>query len=141
MTDSGRSTSGGVAREQLRYAGLLDVAMKAGLAVLAASFVAYAFGLLPPYVPLDALPRLWSLPVEDYLRAARVEPGWHWLTQLGHGDMLTLGAIALLAGLSLPCLALLAADYARQRDRAYLAITLSLIVVLGVAASGLIGAH
>jgi hypothetical protein len=141
MTGPGRSAGGGVAREQVRYAGVLDVAMKAGLAVLAASFAAYVFGLLPPHVPLDALPRVWSLPVGDYLRAARAGSGWHWLTQLGRGDMLTLGAIALLAGVSLPCLALLAADYARQRDWAYLAITLSLIAVLGAAASGLIGSH
>lgn len=132
---------GRISSEQLRYARVLDVCMRAGLAILAATFAVYLGGLLPAEVTLDELPRLWALPVAEYLRATGAEPGWHWLTRLEKGDSLALGAIALLAGTSFPCLALLAVDYARRRDWTYLGVTISLILVLGLAASGVVRIH
>ena len=141
MSDRGHGAGGRVSPEQLRYAGVLGICMKAGLAILAATIAVYLFGLLPPRVPIDELPRLWSLPVGEYLRATSSGPGWHWLTRLSQSDALALGAIALLAGTSFPCLVLLAADYARKRDWAYLGVTLALVAVLGLAASGAIRMH
>jgi hypothetical protein len=137
----GVSGGGRISPEQQRYARVLDVCMKATLALLAATCAIYLFGALPPEVPLDELPRLWTLPVEEYLGAIAAEPGWHWATRLARSDALALGAIALVAGASFPCLALLAVDYARQRDWAYLGITVSLIVLLGLAASGVLRMH
>jgi cytochrome c553 len=118
-----------ISEEQLRYARILDVGVKAGLAILLATFLVYLSGLLPPQVPLEALPRLWTLPVADFLRESAVQPGWLGLARFDVGDMLALSGIALLSGLSFPCLALLARDYARRRDWWYLAITVSLIAV------------
>jgi hypothetical protein len=141
MSGPERGADGRISPEQLRYARVLDVCMKAALAFLAAAFAAYLFGVLPPQVPLDALPRLWTLPVGEYLGATAAEPGWHWLTRLTKSDALALGAIAVVAGASFPCLALLAVDYARQRDWAYLGITVSQIVLLGLAASGVVSMH
>jgi hypothetical protein len=141
MSSPRHGAGGRVSPEQLRYARVLDVCMKAALAFLAATFAVYLFGVLPPQVPLEALPRLWALPVADYLSATAAEPGWYWLTRLTHGDALALGAIAVVAGASFPCLALLAVDYARRRDWAYLGITVSLIVLLGLAASGVVRTH
>ena len=132
---------GRVSPEQLRYARVLDVCMKAALAFLVGAFAIYLGGVLPSEVPLDALPRLWTLPAGEYLTASATEPGWYWMTRLGQGDALALGAIALVAGASLPCLLVLAADYARQRDWAYLGITVLLIVLLGLAASGVVRMH
>lgn len=130
-----------VAPEQLRYARFLDWGMKAGLAVLTVTFALYLLGVLPPQVPFEALPGLWGLPVADFLRESALAPGWSWLGRLDRGDLLALSGIALLSGVSLPCLAVLARDYARQRDWTYLAITLSLIGVLALAASGWLGGH
>jgi len=140
-TTSSPEESRGVASEQLRYARLLEYGTRAGLAALIASFVAYIAGWMPPLVPLEDLPRLWGLPVEDYLRASGMPPGWGWTGLLARGDMLALGCVAFLAGLSLPCLALLLPAYARREDRAHLAIAATLVAVLVLAASGLAGMH
>ena len=128
-------------RDQSRYALTLDVGVKAGLAVLIASFLAYVTGMIPPQLAFDDLPRLWTLPAGEYLRQSGTEPGWGWLALLGRGDMLALSGVALLAGISIACLALLLPAYARRRDWSYLAITACLVGVLVQAASGVIVPH
>jgi hypothetical protein len=55
--------------------------------------------------------------------------------------VLTVGGIALLAGVSLPCLLVLAPAYAGRRDTGYLAITLMLAGLLVLAASGALVSH
>lgn len=137
--DPGRG--GNVSAEQLRYARVLGYGMKAGLAILAAGFVAYASGWLPALVPLEALPRLWGLPVHDYLGESGMPAGWTWFSHLGRGDALVLGGIALLSGVSVPCLLVLVPAYARRRDRAYMTIALATVGVLALAASGVFGTH
>ena len=135
------SGKGGERRDQLRYAMALDIGVKAGLAVLIGSFLAYVTGMVPPHLAFDDLPRLWALPVDEFLRQSGTEPGWGWLGLVGRSDMLALSGVALLAGISLACLALILPAYARRRDWPYLAITACLIGVLALAASGLIVPH
>jgi hypothetical protein len=131
----------GPSPEQLRYADLLDIAMKAGLAVLLVTFAAYVGGVLPPQVPFETLPQLWMLPAEEYLDASGMPMGWDWLAMLHRGDVLALTGIALLAGLSVPCLCVLVPTYAARGDWAYFWVTLALIGVLVLAASGVFGSH
>jgi hypothetical protein len=131
---------GRVSPEQLRYARALSLGMKAGLAVLVATFAAYLAGSLPVQVQFEDLPRLWSLPVGQYMQEIGLEPGWSWLAS-GKGDLLALAGIALLAGVSIPCLLLLVPEYARRGDRAHLAITLAIVAVLVLAAAGVFVPH
>lgn len=131
----------GPSPEQLRYARVLDLGMKAGLVLLVIGFGIYVGGLLPLHVPLEALPRLWTLPVGDFLRESAMPTGWDWVGLVHRGDVLALTGIALLAGISVPCLALLLPAYARQGDRAYFTITLALVCVLLLAASGVLVSH
>lgn len=126
--------------EQLRYARVLDAGMKGGLAILVAGFLAYVTGVVSPAVPLEELPRLWSLPLAEYLRSTGTSTGWAWIFELGKGDVLAFVGIAVLAGVSVPCLVVLAVAFARRRDRAYLAITLLVVCVLVLAASGVLTA-
>jgi hypothetical protein len=141
MSETGRRESVVVAAEQLRYACVLDWGMKLGLSVLVAGFLAYVSGILPAQVPLADLPRLWSLPVADYLRETGMSGGWSWLAMLGTGDALSLAGLALLAGASVPCLLALLPAFVARRDRAYFAIALALAGVLVLAASGLLTWH
>jgi hypothetical protein len=141
MDRTDRSRGSGPSPEQLRYARLLDIAMKAGLAVLVATFVVYVGGALPAQVPFEALPRLWTLPVGDYLAASGMPTGWDWMAMLHRGDVLALTGIALLAGLSVPCLCVLIPTYAARGDWAYFYVTLALVGVLVLAASGVFGSH
>jgi hypothetical protein len=129
----------GISPEQLRYARLLEYGARSGLVALIAGFAAYMGGVLPVQVPLDVLPRLWSLPAGDFVRESGIAAGWGWLQLLGKADLLALVGIVLLAGASLPCLILLVPIYVARKDWPYLGITLALIGVLALAASGLFG--
>jgi len=128
--------------EQERYARLLDWGTRVGLLILVASFVAYVSGLLPGVVPVDRLPELWSLPVAQFQARTQMPGGWGWLALLGHGDVLGLLGIALLAGVSIPCLLALVPIYAARGEKAYVAICLLEVAVVALAASGLLsGGH
>ena len=140
---NGRARGGadGPSLEQSRYARVLGWGMKLGLVALIAGFGAYLSGVLPVVVPLEALPRLWTLPVADYVRESGMVTGWGWIAMMGRGDTVTTVGIAILAGVSIPCLAALIPLYARARDWPYLVVTLALIGVLVLAASGVLVAH
>lgn len=127
---------------QRRYAAWLAAGARLGLALLLVSFVAYLGGWIAPIVPLDQLPSLWNQPVATYLQATGQAAGWSWVGRLGHGDVLNLLGIAVLASCSLPCLLAVLPVYARRGDRAFAALCLLEVLVLLVAASGIIdGAH
>ncbi len=127
-------------REQLLYARLLDWGTALGLLVLVASFTAYLAGWLPPRVPVHELPALWHHPVDEFTRLTGSPLGWAWLAELQRGDLAGLLGIGLLAACSLPSLAALVPLYLRAGDRAYAAICLAEIVVLSLAASGVLSA-
>lgn len=135
------AASAGPSHEQLLYARVLDYGMKAGLGILVAGFAAYLSGVLSLQIALDELPRVWALPVGDYLREIGMATGWRWSAAFARGDVLAIAGIVVLAGVSIPCLMLLVPAYAAGGDRIYLAITLLLIGVLVLAASGALVAH
>lgn len=130
------------APEQLRYARVLDLASRAGLLLLVASFAAYVLGLLEAQVPVEQLPQLWGLPVDRFLQQSASPTGWGWLPLIGKGDMAGLGSVALLAGCSLACLLALVPLYLRRGDRVYALLCLAEVAVIALAASGLLaGGH
>jgi hypothetical protein len=131
---------GGVRREQLLYAKLLDWGAKAGFVVLVGGFLNYVLGLLPHHVPVDRLPELWSLPVGEYLARTATPTGWQWLRLLAKGEFPGLLGIAILSGCSLVPLVAVAPIYLRRGDRVYAAICLLEIAVLVLAASGVLTA-
>jgi len=126
--------------EGLRYARVLEAGMRTGLATLAAGFFAYVTGWLPARVALDELPRLWTLPASDYLRASGMPGGWGWITALNQGEVLPLLGIAVLAAVPLGSLLALVPHYATRRDWIYFSIVALQIGILAVAASGALGA-
>lgn len=130
------------APEQLRYARLLDWSTRVGFVVLVASFLAYLLHLTPPLVPPEQLPALWGLPVTQYLAATGSPTGWRWVGLLQHGDIAGLLGVVLLVGCSFLCLLALLPIYARRRDKRYAALVVAEVIVLLLAASGLLaGGH
>jgi hypothetical protein len=128
--------------EALRYALLLDWGTRLGLVVLVLGFAAYVFGFITPLVSLDQLPQLWNKPVAVYLKATGTPTGWGWLGLAGKGDMLNLVGIAILAGCSLPPLLGLIPLYIKRRDYAYAVLCAAIVLVLVLAASGILsGGH
>ncbi len=132
-----------ITEEQLAYAQLLDVGMKLGLLALLVTFAVYVTGALPARIPVEDLPRYWSMPVKEYLAATGVHPGWGWVSLLGHGDFLNFVGIAFLAGVSLVCYLAIVPIFVRKKDLVYAAICVLEVLVLALAASGVLnaGAH
>jgi hypothetical protein len=132
----------GIGADQLAYARVLGVITNAGLAALVVLFALYVFGVVDPHVAHARLPELWKLPAPRFLEAAGIAPGWGWTSLLPRADILTLVGIAALAFASVPCLALIMPVYWRTRQRALLLICAFEILVILLAASGLVtGGH
>ena len=124
----------------LRYAQVLDVGTRVGLALLTVSFLLYVAGALPPHVPLERLPELWQLPVGRYLELTGAPTGWGWISLLYHGDVLGLAGIALLAGWSGVCLLALLPLYRASGEAVYAGLCVTQVAVLLLAAFGRFGA-
>jgi len=127
-------------REQRElYARWLDIATKAGFVVSLLAFLVYVGQLVPAYVPLDELPRYWTLPVHKFIEVTGAPSGWAWFAELGYGDGLNLAAIALLGLVTPVCYARLLATLIAERDWLQATLALAQIIVLLAAASGVAG--
>ncbi|MBP6644805.1 MAG: hypothetical protein KA207_03055 [Burkholderiaceae bacterium] len=126
--------------EALRYALLLDWGTRLGVIALFLSFSCYVLGLLTPHVPLDQLPSLWGLPAKTYLERTGTPTGWGWVSLMGTGDMSNLIGVALLAACSVPPLLGLIPLYMRRKDYLYAALCSLIVLVLALAASGVLTA-
>ena len=127
--------------EQKTYARWLAFGAGLGFAALVASFAIYLAGLLPPTVPPALLPRYWGMPVAQYVAATGAPTGWGWLRRLGEGDLLNLLGVALLASATVLCYLRMLPLFLARRERLLAAICAAEIVVVAVAASGLITTH
>ena len=129
--------------EQLAYAQILDKGMKIGLVLLTATFIIYLTGMLSPYLPVNDLPKYWTMPVHKYLEQTGIQPGWAWLGMLGKGDFLNFTGIAFLAGVTIVCYIRIIPILFRKKDTVYAVLALCEVLVLTLAASGLLksGGH
>ncbi|NTW58043.1 MAG: hypothetical protein HGB21_00770 [Nitrospirae bacterium] len=129
--------------EQIAYANVLNIGMWFGLALLIITFFVYLSGLLPSYVPIDDLPKYWTMRVHDFNVALKAPTGWGWASLVGKGDYLNFIGIAILSGLTILCYLVILPILARKKDRAYVVIAIVEVLVLSLAASGLlkVGGH
>jgi hypothetical protein len=132
-----------VSREQVvqeLYARWLGAATWLAFAAAFVAFVLYAGGVLPAFVPLDALPNLWQLPVGEYLARTGAPVGWKWLGLLPAADYLSLGCVALIATVTLVCYLATLPMLMKLEERIQAALVAAQLVVLLVAASGALAA-
>lgn len=129
--------------EQLAYAGLLDIGMKVGMLSLVVTFALYVLGILTPHLPVNDLPKYWSMPVKDYLAATGIHPGWAWLKMLGKGDFVNFLGIAFLSGVTILCYLRIIPILFRKKDTVYGVLAIIEVLVLTLAASGILrgGGH
>jgi len=129
--------------EQLAYAKLLDLGMKVGLLTLIVTFFIYIFGILSPHIPVGDLPKYWSMPVKQYLKAADIHTGWTWLSKVGEGDFLNFIPIVFLAGVTILCYIRIIPILFRKKDTIYAVLAIVEVLVLVLAASGVLksGGH
>lgn len=129
--------------EQLEYAKLLDIGMKIGLLMLVISFAIYVLGIFTPHVPVGDLPKYWSMPVKDYLKATDIHTGWSWLFLLGKGDFLNFAGIAFLSSVTIICYMRIIPILFKKKDTVYAVLAIVEVLVLVLAASGILksGGH
>jgi hypothetical protein len=126
---------------ELTYARWLDWGTRIGLALLVASFFAYAFELVSPHVPFDELARSWVLPVDDYRAAVGAPAGWSWIFLAAYGDYLNYFGIVFLALVTALCYARILPALFGARERMYALIAILEIAVLAAAIAGFAAGH
>lgn len=124
--------------EQLSFASILQSISLGGLVVLVLGFIVYLSGLLPTFVPAAEIPQYWGLRAHDFIEKTGMPTGWHWVALLRHGDIVAFVGIVLLAATSLLSFIFILPAFLKKKDRAYSAIIVLQIIVLLLAASGLI---
>lgn len=124
------------ARLQLLYARWLDAGMRTAFAVSLVAFLLYVSGFLPAYVPLEALPRYWGLPVDEFLRRTGAPAGWAWLGMMDRAEYLNLACVALIASATLVCYLRVLPALIGMRQRLDALIAALQVAVLLAAASG-----
>jgi len=130
-------------REQVVYANILIVGVWCGILVLLVTFGLYVFEIIPPHVPIRETPRHWHLGVSDYAHATDWPDGWSWTALLGKGDVLTYLGFIPLALLSILGYMFLLRNYVRERSWLFSIICVLEVLILGLAASGVLvaGGH
>lgn len=126
--------------EQVLYAKILEWGMYIGLAILFITFAIYAFRIMDPYIPLDKISSYWSMNVHDYLEHAKIQEGWAWVGMLKYGDFINFFPIAILAGVTILCYAAIVPGLLKSKDTVFAILAILEVVILTVAASGILGA-
>ncbi len=139
--DNGKKSSA-VDKVQLVYAQVLEIVSYAGFAFLAIGYVVYVLQLLPLSVPIDAIAANWHLKASDMQQKLHTPLGWSFSggtpAALLQGDIISYLSIFFLAMATIACLAFAAVTFYREKNYLYVTIAVLQVVVLLVAASGLI---
>ena len=126
-------------REQIIYANLLIIGVWLGIFILVTTYVIYLTEILPSHVELTLIPKVWGKGVAEYLEITHSPHGWGWVHLLAKGDFLNYIGFVLLALMTIFCYLVLVRGYARQKNWIFTAIAVLEIIVLSIAASGILG--
>jgi hypothetical protein len=126
-------------REQVIYANILLMGVWLGMLLLILTYLTYLSGLLPAHFPISEIPRYWGLGVNEYQEITNGPHGWGWLSLLGKGDFLNFLGFAFLGLITVFCFMVLLCLYVKSRKRLMALICALEILVLTLAASGMLG--
>ena len=127
------------ARDQIIYANLLIIGVWAGIVILLVTYSIYLLEILPAHVNRSIIPTVWDKGVAEYLEITRSPHGWGWVSLLAKGDFLNYIGFAQLGLMTLLCFVVLLRGYLRQKNWIFSIIAFLEILVLTVAASGILG--
>ena len=124
--------------EQRLYANILFYLNLIGLFILLTGFTLYLTGVITPLVPLEDLPRFWSLSLDEYIENSNMPTGWQWISKIGYGDIAPMLGIAVLASVTFVCYFVLLFQF-RKRGVKTLALIVSIeLLLILLSASNLI---
>jgi len=124
--------------EQVRYARVLERGARLGLLCLFVTFPLYVLGIIEPHVPIEKVLDSWGLEIQQYHACTGTGPGWAWVRLLGRGDFLNFVGIIILAGVTAVCYVAVVPLMLQRGDRVYAVLALLQVVVLILAASGIL---
>lgn len=119
-----------------RFATALSYGWRIGFALLAVTYGLYVACVVEPHVPRADLPKYWHLPCNEYVKQTSTPTGWAWLRTAAKGDMANLVGVAWLLLLTLIGLLAALPSYWREGDKTYAAFAVLEILVLALAAWG-----
>lgn len=126
-------------RDQIVYANLLIIGVWAGIVILFVTYSIYLLEILPVHVERSLIPSVWDKGVDEYLKITGSPHGWGWVALLAKGDFLNYIGFALLGLMTLLCFIVLLRGYLRQKNWIFSIIAFLEILVLSLAASGILG--
>ena len=126
-------------KEQVIYANILVIGVWIGLAVLFITYFIYLSGLMPSHVDMSLITNNWDKGVDEYLEITHSPHGWGWVAFLGKGDFLNYLGFVFLALMTIVCYLVLVKGYIAKKDWIYAGIAITEIIVLSIAASGMLG--
>jgi len=127
------------AKEQVIYANILVIGVWIGLALLFVTYAIYLSGLMPSHVDMSLITTNWDKGVNEYLEITNSPHGWGWTSLLATGDFLNYIGLVFLALMTVVCYLVLLKGYIAKKDWIYASIAFLEILVLSLAASGLLG--
>ncbi len=125
--------------DQIIYANLLLIGVWAGIFILVSTYLIYISGMLPIHVDKSFISMAWDRSVNEYCKITHSPHGWGWVSLLAKGDFLNYIGLALLGLMTVICYMVLFRGYIRQKNWIFSAITFLEILVLSLAASGILG--
>ncbi|NTW52785.1 MAG: DUF1634 domain-containing protein [Chlorobiaceae bacterium] len=139
MTDKPRE--GGYAdRVQLVYAKTLDYVAHSVIVVMAAGYFLYLTGMLPLSVPIETIAGNWHLSAANMQAKLNLPCGWGCFTSpagILHGDIMSYISVIFLSLATLICLVSALLVFFSEKKHLYSVITILQVLVLLVAASGI----
>jgi len=126
-------------KEQIIYANLLLMGMLAGIIIMTITYTIYLTGLLPSHVDMQLISANWGKGVHEYSEITHSPLGWGWIALLGKGDFINFIGFTLLGTLTIFCYLVLVRGYYREKNWIFTTISVLEILVLSLAASGILG--
>ncbi|MCG6909409.1 MAG: DUF1634 domain-containing protein [Deltaproteobacteria bacterium] len=126
-------------REQIIYANLLLMGMALGIVVMVITYAIYVTGILPSHVDMQVISANWGKGIHEYLEITHSPHGWGWTGLLLKGDFINYIGFTLLGLMTIFCYLVLIRGYARKKDWIFTVISILEIIVLSLAASGILG--
>ena len=123
---------------QLTFASILVWLVRFGLGLLFVTFVVYASGLIPSILAIADVPDHWHLSSNEYAELTDLEIGWAWLGAFDQGRTLVFAALVFFPTGMMVLAAVTVVLYLRQKVPAYALIAFLELVVLIVAATGIL---
>ena len=126
------------APEQHIYAKIIYHISNLGLFVLIMGFILYIFGVLTPLVPLEELPKYWSLSLTQFLEKTGAPTGWRWTAMLGYGDVIPFLGVTILASVTFVCFLALLFSFLQRGAKVLAFIAAMELFFILISASNLI---